>query len=490
MNRYCTYGVKAVGNMVPKNELVSYIKKVFHDTEDLFVQEIEWPVGMGVICYFTSLSEGEQINRQMEIIKNRAEEGMKDWGKTAVSEIRAFSVTDLIEIVCNGKTAVFFPETNLLLEISVGSYAVRSPDEPINEHVIRGSHEGFVESFQKNISLIRKRLAIPDLVVRTIRLGNDSNSQVNYIYIESIADADLVVELKMRLEDVKSKMIISAGQLADYIEDSVWSPFPQFLNTERPDRVVANLLEGKIAIFTDHTPTCLVTPVTFFSFYQSPDDFNGRFLVGSFYRMVRLFSFITAIFLPAFYIAVVGFHSEILPLELSQKLKLAINEIPYRPIFEAILLELFIELIREASIRLPTPIGQTIGIVGGLVIGDAIVSAGLVSNLMVIVVAMTAISSFVVPSVEMNTTIRILRFPFMLAASLFGFFGMVIGSLVLFIHLMNLSSLKQPYFSPVIPFDASRFKDIFLRLPYVQPEKQQKTFTHGEDSDDGNGGQS
>jgi len=194
---------------------------------------------------------------------------------------------------------------------------------------------------------------------------------------------------------------------------------------------------------------------------------------------------VIAIFLPAFYIAVVGFHSEILPQELGKQVKLAVNDIPYPPIFEALFLELFIELIRESAIRLPTPIGQTIGIVGGLVIGNAIVDAGLVSNFMVIVVAMTAISSYVIPSWEMNMTVRIIRFPFMIAASLFGFFGIAIGTLVLFIHLMNVSSLKQPYFTPIVPFDPVKFKDVFIRTPYVRLKKQRKTFTNGADKEGG-----
>ena len=192
-----------------------------------------------------------------------------------------------------------------------------------------------------------------------------------------------------------------------------------------------------------------------------------------------MLSFLIAIFLPAFYIALVGFHSEILPFELSKKVKLAVEFIPYRPILEALIVELFIEVIREATIRLPAPIGPTIGIVGGLVIGDAIVNAGLVSNLMVIVVAMTAISSFVVPSVEMNLTIRLLRFPFMVAATVFGFFGIAIGTIILFIHMMNQSSLNQPYLSPVVPFDPSRFKKVLFRFPYNRNYKQQQTFTHG-----------
>ena len=285
--------------------------------------------------------------------------------------------------------------------------------------------------------------------------------------------------LKIDWRNIDRPKIYSIGQIEDYLEDSVWSPFPQFLYTERPDRVVANLLEGKIVIFTDQSPAALIAPVTFFSFYESPDDFNGRVIVGSFFRILRLFSFMIAIFLPAFYIAVVGFHSEILPFEISKKVKIAVQDIPYRPIVEALIVEIFIEVIREATIRLPAPVGPTIGIVGGLVIGDAIVNAGLVSNLMVIVVAMTAISSFVVPNVEMNMTIRIIRFPFMLAATLFGFFGIAIATLILFIHMMNQSSLKQPYLSPFVPFDPSRFKNIFFRIPYYKTHKQQQTFTHG-----------
>src|SRR6185312_3749771 len=168
---------------------------------------------------------------------------------------------------------------------------------------------GFVESIDTNTALIRKHISIPDLVVRTLILGKNTNTQIGYVYIDSIADEEVIAELEKRLKGIDEKAVISTGQIEDYIEDSVWSPFPQFLNTERPDRVVANLLEGKIAIFTDQSPGALIAPVTFFSFYESPDDFNGRVIVGSFFRMLRMFSFLIAVFLPAFYIAVVGFHS-------------------------------------------------------------------------------------------------------------------------------------------------------------------------------------
>ena len=461
------------------DSLILYIKNLFHDSADLIVREVTWKDGVGIVCFFNTMTESGEVNKQIDIIRNRSIDGLPDWGGTAASSVDAFSVPKLVESVSSGFIVVYFPATNLIMTITIPSHEVRSTSEPNNEFVIRGAHEGFVESIDKNISLIRKHLAIPDLVVKDLRLGKVTNMKIAYVYIESIADKEVIEDVRNRIEEIDVPEIFSIGQIEDYLEDSVWSLFPQFLNTERPDRVVANLLEGKIVIFTDQSSTALIAPVTFFSFFESPDDFNGRVFVGTFYRLLRFMSFMLAIFLPAFYIAVVGFHSEILPFELSTKVKIAVQDIPYRPIVEALIVEVFIEVIREAAIRLPAPIGPTIGIVGGLVIGDAIVSAGLVSNLMVIVVAMTAISSFVVPSFEMNMTIRILRFPFMLAASLFGFFGIAIVTLILFIHMMNQSSLKQPYLSPVVPFDPSRFKIIFFRVPYYKNHKQQQTFTHG-----------
>ena len=461
------------------DSLILDIKKLFHHSSDLIVRKISWKDGEAIVCFFSTMTEGSEVNKQIEILRLRSIAELPNWAGTATSSVGAFSEQKLIESVTNGFVAIFFPATNLLMTITIPSFEVRATSEPNNEFVIRGPHEGFVESTDKNISLIRKHLSIPNLVVKDVQLGEDTNTKVTYVYIDSIAEKDVVEEVKTRLEKIDRPKIYSIGQIEDYLEDSVWSPFPQFLNTERPDRAVANLLEGKIVIFTDQSPSALIAPVNFFSFYESPDDFNGRVIVGSFFRMLRMFSFLIAVFLPAFYIAVVGFHSEILPFELARKVKIAVEFIPYRPIIEALIVELFIEVIREATIRLPAPIGPTIGIVGGLVIGDAIVNAGLVSNLMVVVVAMTAISSFVVPSVEMNTTIRIIRFPFMLAATFFGFFGIAMLTLILFIHMLNRSSLNQPYLSPVVPFDPSRFKNIFFRLPYYKNHKHQQTFTHG-----------
>ncbi|WP_298467495.1 spore germination protein [uncultured Psychrobacillus sp.] len=389
----------------------------------------------------------------------------------------------LIEYVCNGESIVILLDTNEMIRLNSPNFVYRTPDEPANEEVLRGSHEGFVENYDSNVSLIRKRIKNNKLIVKKIVIGKETNTLVYYFYMEDVVDQEALKTVEERLNAIDIDMFYSGGQLSDYLDDQVWSPFPQLLNTERPDRVVANILEGKIAIMTDITPTALIGPVTFFSFYQSPDDFNSRVLVGTFYRVMRILSFLTAIFLPAFYIAIVSFHFEVLPLELANKVKSDINQIPYRPLIEALIMEITIELIREASVRLPKSIGQTIGIVGGLVIGESIVSAGLVSNLMVIVVAFTAISSFVAPSVELNTSIRVLRFPFMILASLFGFFGIMIGTFILVVHLLNLSSLKRPYFSPIIPFEPKELHKIFFREPYYKAKKQVTSFSPQKDEE-------
>ncbi|MFS0687742.1 spore germination protein [Sporosarcina sp. 179-K 8C2 HS] len=453
------------------------LKQLFFNSTDFVIIDVDWPTGKGILCYYSSLVDTAEVNKQITIIQQYAAEKMSNWGKTAVSEVKPYSEAELITAVCSGLTVVIFQDSQVMLTISAQSSFSRSPNEPEAEQVVRGPHDGFIESTQQNLTLIRRKLERSDLVVKSFEVGKEPKKKITYLFISTIADKNVVELLESRLRDIQDEEILNTGELEDFLEDSVFSPFPQFLNTERPDRVVMNLMEGRIAIFTNNSPTALIAPISFFSFYQSPDDFNGRVIVGSFFRLLRIMSLVMAIYLPAFYIAVVGFHSEILPIEISKKVKLAINEIPYRPIFEAIILEVFIELIREASIRLPKPIGQTIGVVGGLIIGDAIVNAGLVSNLMVIVVALTAISSFVIPTLEMNMSIRIIRFPFMLASALFGFFGMAIGTLLLVIHLLSLSSLKQPYFSPFIPLDTTRFMNVLFRMPYSKFNKQQQTFT-------------
>lgn len=465
--------------MLQIESMIDKIKSTFHNSVDFTAMEVSWPnEKYAILCYYSSMVNKNNVQEQINVLKFQAAVDEKKWAETLASMKEPFQLDKMTEYICRGETLILLMSEQQMVRLTLPEIAQRSPDEPANERIVRGAHEGFIENFDTNIGLIRKRIRMPNLVVKKIEIGTETHANVYYFYLENVANVQSIQEVEKCLTKMKenTKSLYTAGEIGDYLEESVYSPFPQMLNTERPDRVFANLVEGKVAVMTDISPTALIGPVTFFSFYQSPDDYNGRVLVGSFYRIVRLFSFITAVFLPAFYIAIVSFHFEILSLELTKKLKLDISEIPYRPIIEAMILEIIIELIREASIRLPQAILQTIGIVGGLVIGDVIVSAGLVSNMMVIVVALTAISSYVVPSVELNTSVRILRFPFMILAAVAGFFGIVIGSFILFIHLLNLSSLKSPFFSPIVPFQPKKIKEIFFRGPFIKPEQQASSF--------------
>jgi spore germination protein KA len=265
---------------------------------------------------------------------------------------------------------------------------------------------------------------------------------------------------------------MNPGYIEEFIENTSYSPFPQTLSTERPDRVMGNLMDGRIALMSEGSPTALILPVTFFAFYQSPDDYNARFISGTFIRMIRLISFIIAIVLPSFYIAVAGHNFEVIPDQLLLPLKTSVNNIPYPPLFEALFMVLTIELIREAGIRLPTPVGQTIGIVGGLVIGNAVVMAGLISNIMIVIIALTAVSSFVVPSNAMSTAVRFLTFPLIFMSSMFGFVGIMFSLLFLLIHLCKLESFGTAYLAPIAPLNLDNLKDAFVRIPLWKHNKR------------------
>ncbi|UQW97928.1 spore germination protein [Rummeliibacillus sp. G93] len=465
--------------MLQLESMVEKLNATFYNSVDFVAREISFPKDQyAILCYYSSMANKKDVQDIVNLLKMQTTVNEKEWDATTSSQKESYNLEKLVEYVCQGFTVLLLLNSQEMVRFTIPDLPHRSPDEPTNEAIIRGSHEGFVEDMDVNLGLIRKRMRVPDLIVKKVTVGTDNKAEVYYFYLARFANQDNLTELERKLNLMKDKIdgLYTSGQANDFIEDSPLSPFPQILNTERPDRVFANLSEGKIIIMSDFSPNAFIAPVTLFSFYQSPDDFNSRVIVGSFYRMVRVFSFLAAIFLPAFYIAVVSFHYEVLPIELSKKLKLDISEIPYRPIFEALIVEVIIELIREASVRLPVALVQTIGIVGGLVVGDVIINAGLVSNMVVIVVALTAISSYVVPSVELNTSIRVLRFPFMFAASILGFFGILLGALALVVHLCNLNSLKSPYLYPIVPFDPKKVKQILFRGKHTKSSPQPSSF--------------
>ncbi|HIW32187.1 MAG TPA: spore germination protein [Candidatus Paenibacillus intestinavium] len=444
---------------------INYLEDFFQQSQDLKNRRFVFNNKQCITFYFETLVDQDKLQQNFFLSLSDFTSKFNEANYPFRNLPNTTNFDEVTQKLLEGFSAIYIDDDQHVFFVETAASFVRSTNEPSNEKVVRGAHQGFVENLTINLNLLRHRIVDRSLYIQYITLGNKTNTKVALAYMKGLADETIVETALTRLHNISTDMVFSTEFLEEYIEDSTASPFPQMLNTERPDRVEANLMEGKIAIFADGSPTVLLIPSTFFAFYQSPDDYNSRVYVGSFIRMIRLFSFGVAVTLPAIYIAVIGFHFGVMPPQLAITVKGSIDNIPYPPLVEAFIMELTIELIREAGIRLPTAIGTTISIVGGLVIGDAIVKAGLVSNTMIVIVAMTAIACYVVPSSEMSSTVRLLRFPMMIAAAIFGFVGIAFGLMVLLIHLCKLESFGTPYFSPIAPFRWHHLKDSILRMP-------------------------
>lgn len=450
---------------IPKDNS-TYIQKRFNDTDDLKSDDVLLQKTSGIVLYLQTMADVEKIEqiifaplKQKGKVKN-VPSYIEDIA-TATSE----HLDEIIQFMMQGKTIFFLEGIYKAYVFDTPMENHRSPDEPDNEKTVRGSHTGFIEDLNSNIHLLRDRIKNEQLKVLYLTLGKQTKKQVAIIYMDHLANELTVKNIEERLSSISIDTIIAPGYLEECIEEQPFSPFPQNLYTERPDRVEGHLMEGRIAVMSENSTDAIILPVTFFSFFQSPDDYNNRFYAGTVFRLFRLFSFLGALMLPPFYIALVGFHFEIIPYEMVTLVKSSITGVPFPPFVEALFMAITVELIREAGIRLPSPIGETIGIVGGLIIGDAVVNAGLVSNVMVIVIALTAIMSFTITSYEMGNTVRILNLPVMIAASFFGFTGIILSLLFILIHMCKLESFGVPYLSPLSPLHVRDLKDAIVRFP-------------------------
>lgn len=343
---------------------------------------------------------------------------------------------------------------------------------PEVEFSVVGPKEAFVESLDTNINLIRKRLPIPDLHVKEIKVGTLSQTRVAVLYIQGIVNEENKQTVLQRIQDINIDHINDSSYITQMISDNKSSPFPQLIDTERPDRIVSILTEGKVAILVDGAPHGLIGPTTLVEFFSAFEDYFLNWIIASFFRLIRLFAVIFSILVTPIYVAVMTFHYELIPKDLISTLITSRREIPLPPILEAIFLELAIELLREAGARLPTKVGQTIGIVGGIVIGTASVEAGLTSNVLLIIVALAALASFTTPVYQMGNTIRLIRFPFLLFAHVLGLLGVAICFCFVLVHLLRLTSLGRPFLEPIYPPRIVDLKDAFIRLPFSFQSKR------------------
>lgn len=383
--------------------------------------------------------------------------------------IRLFKLIDqldqLEEAVMNGNLIILLDGWNKALVFDVFTVQRRTVKEPTSEAVINGPREGTIEELDKNIALLRVRLKTAQFKTELREFGRHTKLRVMIGYVEDRVNHVALIELKRRLSGWDLADLQDVMALRELIEGKVYSPFPQYRITERPDVAVNAMLEGRILLMADGSGTIVLCPTSFLDFFQTAEDYYQRTVITSIVRLLRLAAFIIALFLPSIYIALSTFHPEMIPTNLLLTILDTREGIPFPALLEALVMQFFFELLREAGIRLPRPIGSAVSIVGALIIGEASIRAGVASPIMTVIIALTGIASFSIPQYELAVALRILVFPLMLLANFWGGFGLMMGMIFILLHLTKLRSLDQPYMTPLAPMNPVLWLDMILRLP-------------------------
>ena len=458
-------------------ENIAGIQTIFCDTPDLVIRElvIRQTSTKASLVYLSGITDSKVVFDHIltPLLFQGEKEKKVENIKVSLGHIKEAAKWQQVEsAILKGECVLFVDNHQEAYIYDTPAFPKRSLEDSPIETYLSGAHVGFTETGGDNIALIRQQIPNRELKIKEMTVGERGKTKLSILYLADVADQEILKEIVDRIQRVDVDSIINAGVLSQYIEDHSYSPFPQFLLTERPDFAAAEILQGRFITVVDRSPSVIVGPASFSSFFKTIDDYSNRWMVASFIRLLRYLGFFIAIFLPAIYIATISFHFEVIPLKLLFSVGESRERIPFPPFIEAFIMELTLEMLREAGIRLPAKIGQTVGIVGGIVIGQAAVEAGIVSNIMVIVVALTAIASFIIPNYEMGSAIRIVRFPMMILASLFGFVGIIVGLMILLSHFIGLESLGMPYGSPVAPLRIPDWKDLFIRFPQWSLDKR------------------
>ena len=380
--------------------------------------------------------------------------------------------SSIIPAINSGFTCVLVDTLDQAFCVEAKGYETRSISKPENEIVVRGSQEAFVENIRTNTSMIRRIINNENLVIEQLSLGKVTKTTVSFCYMKNIANEDLVNEVRFRLSNIDIDSIINSGTIEQLIQDNSSILFPQTFATERCDRACNNILEGRIVILVNGNSYALIVPAILIDFITSPEDINLKHQYGNLIRVIRSIAFFVAMFMPALYVAVTNFHQELLPTDLVFAISAMRRSIPFPVIVELLIMEISFELIREASLRVPAPIGSTIGIIGGLILGEAAVSANLVTPLLIIIVAVTGICSYAIPDFSLNFTIRTFRFMYIILGYSAGFLGISFGMFIQLILLSNLQSFGASYFSPYLPPTNKNTDSSFFIKPIWKKENR------------------
>lgn len=444
-----------------ENIPITTLQKKLEGISDVVHKEIETPEEKVTIIYFSSLIDSMTFQEKVIIPLFNGREEIAQTAKMIVQG----TLTELLSAITQGNTLLYFHKKDLFFTVNTYSPPTRTIAESDTESTVSGPRNAFTESLQTNLSLIKRRIRNPNLKSKNYIVGTETNTKLTVIYIETIVNQENLNRVFTKIAGIEWPGVNDITIVSQLMEEHQFSPFTQYHMTERPDAVTSALLDGRIIIMMDNSQGVLICPSTFLEFFLSPEDDYNRWTTATLLRCLRFFGFFLTIMLTPFYISALSFHPEILPFEVLINLQESRSRVPFPPVIEVLFMELVIEVLREAGSRMPTKIGQTIGIVGGIVIGTAAVEAGLVSNTLIVLVAISALLSFLPPSFTMSSSSRVIRYLFIISAGIFGLYGQMIAFAWLIQHLLSLTSLGTPYMTPMIPRKWSDLLDSVVRLP-------------------------
>lgn len=446
------------------------IKKLFSvpDNKDVKVRElsIEGLNRQACIVFISTITDIKTIEENIlkPLTENTSQsKRIKDIVSVqAVHEVYIFK--DAVQNINKGNALLILDGEPVAYAMDCPNFQSRAIEKPESEILIRGPKEAFNEKAVVNISLLRKKIKNENLIVESVEVASRSNNEVYVLYIKSLANEKLVSNIKKRLDSIEVNAIQNLSLLEEYIEERSYSLFPSILSSERPDRAASFLEDGYIVLLMENSPDCLILPATFWSFFHSPEDHYLRFFYGNFTRALRMVALFITLFTSAIYIAITAYHAEMVPPDLLLAIASTREKVPFPAVIEILIMEFAFELIREAGLRVPSPIGPTIGIVGALILGQAAVEANIISPIVIIVVALSGLSSFAVSDISLNFAVRLIRFFFILCAAMMGIYGMTAFFVAGLFYMVSLKSFGVPYLAPMSPNFKSSNDTIFRRL--------------------------
>lgn len=436
------------------NSNIELLQTLF-PSSDLEVKNIVLKEKKAVIIFFNSLVNEEKIEQFATNVLEYKEDLFQFFYSHTTPTKR---IEDIQDSLITGNSVILIDGEVKAFLYSVEDFPKRDFSPPSIDNSIKGAKISFVETIETNLGLLRRYIQNRDLLFKETKIGTDNKITVSLAYINSVVKPELVTEIESKLSTIKFDSILNASQLAQMMEKYPFAFFPQLFTTERPDIAVEAIQQGKVVIVLDRSSEVIILPGSFISFFKSIDDSSTRPVITFFIFFLRTIALFITLYLPGIYISIVSFNYDVVPLKLIISIGESRANVPFDPLVEAIIMEITLEMLREAAIRLPTPISTTVGVVGGIVIGQAAVQAGIVSNIMVIVVALTAISSFIIPDYEMASSLRILRFPIMITASLFGIIGIIASTMIILGHGLKLSSYHESFSQPFSPMNVKQLK--------------------------------